>query len=137
MNAIKYIEDSLVGKIYKPDMEFRFRLAIPCVEVSEYALLVEHDGQNEANVNSMLKLADEGKAPYCVSLGVWPGSLLLPDGSRRDMRMNSYDLFDREYADFLVYELIPMLKKCIIFPSWNLRICISFPAVPPAAFPHL
>ena len=111
MNAIKYIEDSLVGKIYKPDMEFRFRLAIPCVEVSEYALLVEHDGQNEANVNSMLKLADEGKAPYCVSLGVWPGSLLLPDGSRRDMRMNSYDLFDREYADFLVYELIPYVKE--------------------------
>ena len=59
----------------------------------------------------MLALADEGKAPYCVSVGVKPGKINMPDGSIRDMRMNSYDLFDREYADFIVFELIPYIKE--------------------------
>lgn len=111
MTEIKYIDGSLVGDKFKPGMEFCFRLAIPMADVDSYAMLIEHDGQNNANVNSMLRLADEGKAPYCVSVGVSPGCLLLPDGERRDMRMNSYDLFDREYGDFLVLELIPYIEK--------------------------
>ena len=111
MTNIKCIDGSLTGNHYKPGIKFGFRLAIPCVDVENYALLIEHDGQNDANVNSMLKLADEGKAPYCVSVGVYPGTLLLPDGTQRQMRMNSYDLFDREYGDFLVYELIPYIEK--------------------------
>ena len=111
MTEMKFIEGSLVGVNYKPSIEFRFRLAVPCVDVESYALLIEHDGQNDANVISMFKLADQGKAPYCVSVGVYPGTLLLPDGSHREMRMNSYDLFDREYGDFLVYELIPHIEK--------------------------
>ena len=82
-------------------------MAVPCVEVENFALMIEHDGQNDANVNAMVKLADEGKAPYCVSVGVKPGNLLLPDGTKRYMRMNNYDLFDREYGDFVVYERIP------------------------------
>lgn len=111
MTNLKYVEGSLVGNKYKPDIEFKFRLAIPCVDIERYALLIEHDGQNDANVNSMIRLADEGKAPYCVSVGVYPGTLLMPDGTQRGMRMNSYDLFDREYGDFLVCELIPYIEK--------------------------
>ena len=111
MTKIAYIDDFLVGKKYKPGMKFDFRLAIPCEKRDNYALLVEHDGQNDANVNAMLRLADEGKAPYCVSVGVSPGKLVLPDGTKRDMRMNCYDLFDREYGDFLVYELIPFIQE--------------------------
>lgn len=111
MTNIKYVEGSLIGKEYKPGIEFEFRLAIPCIAVESFALLIEHDGQNDANVNSMIKLADEGKAPYCVSVGVNPGKLLMPDGTKRNMRMNSYDLFDREYGDFLVHELIPHVEK--------------------------
>ena len=107
MTEMKYIEDSLVGKKYKPGQTFNFKIAIPCVDVENFALLVEHDGQNDAQVNSLLKLADEGKAPYCVSLGVVDGRLTTPDGNTRSMRMNNYDLFDREYGDFVVYELIP------------------------------
>jgi len=111
MTEIKYIDGALVGKRYKPDMEFRFSLAIPCAEVGEFGLVIEHDGGNKATTNSMIRLADEGKAPYCVTVGVFPGELLMPDGSRRNMRMNSYDYFDREYGDFLVYELIPHIEK--------------------------
>ncbi len=110
MTEIKYIEGSLVGKDYKPNMEFRFSLAVPCVTADNFALLIEHDGLNNANVNSMLRLADEGKAPYCVCVGVYSANLLLPDNSQRIMRMNNYDMFDREYGDFLVYELIPFIK---------------------------
>lgn len=110
MTTFKTIEDSLIGNKYKPHMRFRFHLAIPCIEVDSFAMLIEHDGPNEENIKSMLKLADEGKAPYCVSIGVFSSALLLPDGTERNMRMNNYDYFDREYGDFLVYELIPYIK---------------------------
>ena len=111
MTDLRYIEGALVGSKYKYGMNFRFKIAIPCADVDEFALLIEHDGQNDTNVNAMLKLADEGKAPYCVSVGVASGDLLLPDGTQRNMRMNNYDLFDREYGDFLIYELIPYIEK--------------------------
>ena len=44
------------------------------------------------------------------------GTLEYPDGTSRGMRMNSYDLFDREYGDFLVYELIPHIKEAYGLP---------------------
>ena len=111
MTTIRNIQDALVGHNYKPGINFDFFIAVPEVNVDEYALLVEHDGQNDANVNSMLALAEEGKAPYCISVGVIPGKLTMPDGSARYMRMNSYDLFDKEYADFIVFELIPYIRN--------------------------
>ena len=104
MAEIKYIEDDLVGEKYKPGQSFHFRIAVPCVDLESFGLLVEHDGQNDANVHSLLKLAQEGKAPYCVSIGVTCGYLTTPDGNTRQMRMNSYDFFDREYGDFIVYD---------------------------------
>ena len=110
MTKLTRIDDSLIGSKFKPGMRFRFQLAIPCVETEGFAMLIEHDGPNEENINSMLKLADEGKAPYCVSIGVFSSELLMPDGSERNMRMNNYDYFDRKYGDFLVYELIPYIK---------------------------
>ena len=111
MKDIKTFEGHLVGDKYKPGMRFDFTVSLPLTDCEELALLVEHDGQNDANVYSMLELAEEGKAPFCVSLGVKPGCLILPDGKNRYMRMNSYDLFDREYADFVVLELIPYVTK--------------------------
>ena len=111
MTDIRYEEGVLVGKTYKPGTAFAFRLAIPRVNADSFALLVEHDGENEANVRAMLRLADEGKAPYCVSVGVQPGWLRYPDGSERYMRMNGYDWFDSEFGDFVVHELIPHIEK--------------------------
>ena len=120
MTQLKIIEDSLTGIKYKPGLTFNFTITIPCVEQTEYALLVEHDGKNEANVNALLRLADEGKAPYSICLGVSPGRLHMKDGSARDMRMNSYDLFDREYGDFIVWELIPYVTE-----KYGLKISAS------------
>ena len=105
MTSIRIIDGTYTAKIYKPHLTFPYRIAIPETESSSYALLVEHDGQNNANVNALLRLADEGEVPYTVSIGVFPGYLIMPDGSTRDMRLNSYDLFDREYSDFLVWLL--------------------------------
>lgn len=120
MTSYKVIEDYLVGKKFKPSMKFGFSLAIPCVEVESFAMLVEHDGPNEANIKTMLKLADEGKAPYCVSIGVFSSELQFSDGTARNMRINNYDCFDREYSDFLVYELIPYIKE-----KYNIRFSES------------
>lgn len=111
MEDIKYAEGSLVGKVYKAGITFGFTLAIPTAEVAEYGLLIEHDGLNQANVDAMNRLAKEGCAPYCVCVGVCPGVLHFADGEARNMRMNSYDLFDSEYGDFLVHELIPYVEE--------------------------
>lgn len=122
MTELRYIEGSLVGEKYKHGFEFNFSVAIPCVNVKSFALVIEHDGDMDrtATVNSMLRLADEGKSPYCVTIAVAPGHLLLPDGEKRNMRMNCYDLFDREYGDFLIYELIPYIEK-----TYNLKFSKS------------
>lgn len=111
MERIKIIDGQLVGKKYKSGILFDFRLAVPCVNVEYYALIVDHDGQNDANVNALLELADAGIVPYTVSVGVNAGRLQMSDGSMRGMRMNCYDLFDREYGDFIVFELIPYIEK--------------------------
>ena len=111
MTEIKYYSGTLTGNKYKPGITFDFHVAVPMADCREYALLVEHDGLNDANVSSMLKLADEEKAPYCVNVGVMPGYMIMPNGTKRGMRMNSYDLFDREYGDFIVFELIPYIAK--------------------------
>lgn len=111
MSELNYISGELVGKRYKPGLRFDYTLSIPQVEAEEFGLLLDHDGKNDANVDSMLALADEGKAPYCIGVGVRPGFLTMPDGEERNMRMNSYDLFDREYADFVVYELLPYITE--------------------------
>ena len=112
MTELIFFQDSLTGKKYKPNLIFDFTVAVPRCEQDEYALLIEHDGMTyDANTKAMLRLAQEGKAPYCVTIGIKPGYLLMPDGSKRNMRMNSYDLFDKEYGDFVVYELLPYVME--------------------------
>ena len=111
MTEIRYEKGVLTGQTYKPGVRFEFQVAIPCAKVDSFALMVDHDGQNDAHVAVLRQLADEGKAPYCVCVGVCPGSRPMADGSLRYMRLNSYDLFDSEYGDFLVYELIPYISR--------------------------
>lgn len=109
MAKYEYYEGEVTGCEYKPGISFSYKIAVPDVKQDEYALLVEHDGLNDANANAMLQLANEGKAPFTICLGIEPGYIRFSDGSKRDMRMNCYDLFDREYGDFIVYEFIPYI----------------------------
>ena len=108
---IKIIKGNIVGEKYKSGMEFSFELAIPMVNCDKYALLLEHDRLNEANIKSMFQLAEEGNAPYCVNIGVAPGIQEISNGEKYNRRINTYDLFNSEYADFVVYELIPHIEK--------------------------
>ena len=101
----------MISKKYKAGMEFCFQLAIPTKKVKKYALLLEHDGLNDANVMSMLRLAEEGDAPYCICVGVLPAQQISTNCEKYNRRINSYDLFNNEYADFIVFELIPYIEK--------------------------
>lgn len=111
MEEIIYKKGRIIGKKNKRGMEFEFEIAIPTHKCDRYALLLEHDGLNDANVKSMLKLADEGLAPYCVNIGVFPAVQGMSDGEKYNRRINSYDLFNSEYADFVIFELIPYIEK--------------------------
>ena len=111
-------EVTVTGKKYKPGTRFQCTVLIPDVE-TEFGLRIGHDGRNAAEDRALMRLADEGKAPYCVCIGVAPGMLSL-NGSERNMRMDDYDLLDRGYADFLVYELVPEITA-----KFGLRISAS------------
>lgn len=111
-------EVTVTGKKYKPGTRFPCTVLVPDVETA-YGLCIGHDGRNEAEDRALMRLADEGKAPYCVCIGVTPGTVSA-NGSERNMRLDDYDLLDREYADFLVYELIPAVTE-----MFGLRISAS------------
>ncbi len=111
MEEYRCIDGSLTGSRYKPQIRFTYRIAVPAGDHGELALHIDHDGLNEPAADALLQLAEEGKAPYAACVGVTAGTLEYPDGTSRGMRMNSYDLFDREYGDFLVYELVPHILR--------------------------
>ena len=111
-------EETITGKKYKPGTVFRCFVSIPDAD-GELGLYIGHDGLSAADAKAMLRLADEGKAPYCVCIGVCGGKLPLP-GGERNMRLDDYDLWNSEYADFLVYELIPAIAE-----KYKLRISAS------------
>lgn len=96
---------------YKPGSVLEYRICVSPGADESAALLVHHDGLNEAEVNAMQALHAEGKAPACVAVGLRSGSLTMADGTVRAMRLNEYDVFDREYADLLTEELIPELTR--------------------------
>lgn len=116
----KRIDGVFTSRTYKSDMEFSFGLYLPegTENAKEAALSIEHDGLNASLAEAMEKLYREGKAPLTVSVGV-PAAVLhatLPEETDRNMRMNNYDLFNRDFADFLVFELIPYLKSTYHLP---------------------
>lgn len=101
------IEGEITAARHKTGMLFFYTVYIPKELTGEAALIVDHDGINKENCAALLTLAREGKAPYTVGIGISPAVLRMKDGTVRFLRMNSYDLFDREYGDFIVDELIP------------------------------
>lgn len=113
--SAKRIEGQYTASIGKPGTVFSYTLHLPdgYTSAEEWALLVTHDGLNESEVHAMEALAQTGEAPPCILLGIAPGNLpaTLPGGFDRGMRMGTYDLFDRAYADFVVDELIPALVR--------------------------
>ena len=118
MSKYTVYEETVTGKKYKPGTVFRCTLSIPDAD-GELGIYIGHDGGSRADENALLRLADEGKAPYCVCIGIHAGTLPAGGGERR-MRLDDYDLFNSEFADFIVYELIPAIAE-----KYRLRISAS------------
>lgn len=111
MEELKVFSGTYAGKKYKKNTIFEYFAVVPAEAKGEMGIIVEHDGRNEPRENAMLRLSKEGKAPYCVFLGVKPGRLPTENGVGRYMRMDDYDLLCDEYANFIVEELIPHVTK--------------------------
>jgi len=109
-------EGDVIGQKYKPGSVFHYKIGIPNVD-EECAIMIEHDRYNGAQAKAMAQLYEEKIAPPCVEIGIEPGKLIFESGDNRNMRPNDYDLFDSEYGDFIVYELIPTLTE-----KYNLKI---------------
>ncbi|MBS6565459.1 MAG: hypothetical protein KH317_08705 [Clostridiales bacterium] len=93
---------------------YSYRIYVPNIfSEAELAVLVTHDGLNEAEAEGMARLYEEKEAPPCVIVGLTPGIMYpsMPGGAPRDMRFNDYDIFSSEYVDFLVDEFIPYIKE--------------------------
>ena len=101
---------TLRGKIYKPDTVFAYRAAVIGDPHSRLALILCHDGLNLHEVAVYDSLYRKRSVPPALFVGVEPGRMPAEYGER-DMRMNDYDLFDREYGDFLISELIPHIAQ--------------------------
>lgn len=114
----KYFEGSFTSFGVKPGTSVKYKIFVPECE-GEVGLVFSHDGFNLQAAEAMSSLADDGKAPPCVFIGVWPGALsaTLEGGFDRGMRMDNYDIFDSAYPDFIVDELIPHLIE-----KYGLRI---------------
>ncbi len=114
MNRI-VVEGEYVGRVLKPGMTVKYTLDIPeiCLTEKNNALVLTHDGLKLTIAKTMFELAEEGKAPYCVCLGVFPGRLnpTVENGAVRNMRPDNYDMNTSEYADFLVDEFIPFIEE--------------------------
>ncbi len=108
---VRHFEGTYTAGLYKKGLTFPYKVSVPVCGAEEFALVVEHDGLTETDEKVMLRLAEDGKAPYCVCVGVDCGRLVFADGTERNMRMDSYDLFDRGFGDFVVYELMPYLTE--------------------------
>ena len=101
------------GQKLRTGVRYAWRLLVPMDADGPLALLVTHDGLNEAQASAALTLAEAGEMPPCAVLGVSPGVMppSLPGGTERNMRFNDYDMFGSGYVDFLVDELIPTLAE--------------------------
>ena len=110
---MKKIQGEYRAVKHRPGNVYAYEIAVPEKTEAEYALLVQHDGLNQAECNVLERLAEEGAVPQCVCLGILPGHQAATGkgGYDRDMRMNDYDMLHRGYADMLVEELIPYVIR--------------------------
>lgn len=113
MNDITTISDRFYSTVYKPGAYFDCYIHIPdeCKDGAPCAVLVNHDGLNPREASVMYTLGREGKAPYCVTVGVGCGWLESEGSDGFPLRLDCYDAYDRAYGDFIIRELIPAVAE--------------------------
>ncbi len=105
---MKTVSGKYTGKTFCKDKVFDYTVAIPETDAPT-ALCFTHDGINEQIIEVTEALIKRGFAPVCTYIGVTPGVFPERDGTEFAVRQQNYDLFDREYSDFVVLEIIPFL----------------------------
>lgn len=105
---MKTVEGKYTGKKYCKGKVFSYSVAIPETE-GPTALCFTHDGINDEIIKVTEELITVDFAPVCTYIGVTPGVFPQRDGTEFAVRQQNYDLFDREYSDFVVLEIIPFL----------------------------
>lgn len=104
-----------------PDATFYYEIYVPKShnENGKYGLIFHHDGLNQAEAVANELLAENGEAPYCISIGIDGGHIFptTDSGVKRGLRMNTYDFYSSRFPDFIVDEFLPY-----IFNKYNLKI---------------
>ncbi len=113
-------EDDYIAQRYYPTAVFHYIVHIPadCEKQTGLGLIVTHDFLYRAEVLAAEYLQKTGEMPPCVTIAVASGVLRPPtdDGYERSLRVASYDISTRQYADFLVEELLPYLTEKYALP---------------------
>ena len=108
-------EGEFSGSEVKPGTVHRFKLYVPAkADPSQpFALYVQQDGMLDFVPEIFEKLSAEGAMPRCVALGVVSGSFpaTREGGFARSTRSPEYDGLGPDYANLLIDELIPFVKK--------------------------
>ena len=108
-------EGEFAGSKVKPGTVHRYKLYIPSKTNSAQpvALYVQQDGMLDFVPELFEKLSADGTMPICVALGVGSGSFpaTREGGFARSTRSPEYDGLGPDYANFLIEELIPFIKK--------------------------
>ena len=105
-------EGQYTGKKYKVGTVYDYQVSVPAHDRrGGCALMLEFDKLANATVESMAALNKSKKAPGYIGIGISGGSLpaQIKGGNPRGMRADSFDMYDREFSDFLVKEFIPFL----------------------------
>lgn len=117
MDIAKYTiqEGDFTGSKIKPGTVHRYKLYIPSPSgrAEPAALYVQQDGLLGFVPEIFEKLNAEGAMPGCIALGVVSGSFpaTREGGFARSTRSPEYDGLGPDYANFLIDELIPFVKK--------------------------
>ena len=117
MNTTKYTikEGEFSGSKIKPGTVHRYTLYIPSKAdpAQPAALYAQQDGLLDFVPELFEKLSADGTMPVCVALGVVSGSFPVTQegGFVRSTRCPEYDGLGPDYANFLIDELIPFVKK--------------------------
>ena len=117
MNTDRYMirEGEFTGSKVKPGTVHRYTLYIPSNvnPAQPAALYVQQDGLLEFAPELFEQLSADGTMPVCVALGVGSGSFpaTREGGFARSTRSPEYDGLGPDYANFLIEELIPFVRK--------------------------
>ena len=107
-----------VSKFLTPGAERDVTVYLPKANntTKDLAVQVYTDGMRDCEPSVLEKLVAEKAVPPIVTIGVKPGVMpsLIPGGTPRRVRSIEYDSLGPAYANFIIYELIPVIEKEIL-----------------------